>query len=311
MLNTTLWGAFLWRVSVVSMVFSTGIQPYFPRYIAINEVDQSLKYNGKEFDMMHGLNTYDYGARQYNPVTARWDRIDPLAEKYYDISPYAYCVNNPVKYVDPDGKDVWEIDAQGYITKHSKTEEYDKICCVNNRGEVGASLQFDYGTLSHDNIESNQGVYDLFTISGDKNGYSIFEMLAQNTDVEWTLGQFEEKDIGINRITTTHSDYSENGMNSFLYANPTQVIKLRNHLHNHPNGNPDPSFTSKDGSIGGDMAVVHYFDYYYPNNKINYAIYTLYVGTWGYYPYDKNTKPSAIRGKQTELHEIIVSGTRR
>lgn len=69
--------------------------------------------------------------------------------------------------------------------------------------------------------------------------------------------------------------------------------------------------TSKDGSIGGDMAVVHYFDYYYPNNKINYAIYTLYVGTWGYYPYDKNTKPSAIRGKQTELHVIIVSGTRR
>lgn len=31
--------------------------------------------------------------------------IDPLCEKYYSISPYAYCLNNPVKYVDPDGKD--------------------------------------------------------------------------------------------------------------------------------------------------------------------------------------------------------------
>ena len=64
---------------------------------------QSRKYNGKEFDKMHGLNTYDYGARQYNPVTARWDRMDPLCEKYYGISPYAYCHNNPVMLVDPNG----------------------------------------------------------------------------------------------------------------------------------------------------------------------------------------------------------------
>ena len=67
---------------------------------------QSNKYNGKEFDNMHGLNTYDYGARQYNPVLARWDRIDPMCEKYYDVSPYAYCANNPVRYIDPDGRKI-------------------------------------------------------------------------------------------------------------------------------------------------------------------------------------------------------------
>ena len=52
---------------------------------------------------MHGLNTYDYGARQHDPILARWDRIDPLCEKYYSTSPYAYCANNPVMLVDPDG----------------------------------------------------------------------------------------------------------------------------------------------------------------------------------------------------------------
>ena len=54
---------------------------------------------------MHGLNTYDYGARQYDPILARWDRMDPLCEKYYSISPYAYCGGNPVNAIDPDGMD--------------------------------------------------------------------------------------------------------------------------------------------------------------------------------------------------------------
>ena len=67
---------------------------------------QPYKYNGKELELKHGLNTYDYGARQYDPILCRWDRMDPLCEKYYPISPYAYCANNPVKFVDPDGKKI-------------------------------------------------------------------------------------------------------------------------------------------------------------------------------------------------------------
>jgi RHS repeat-associated protein len=65
---------------------------------------QPYRYNGKEYDRMHGLNTYDYGARQYNPITARWDRVDPLCEDYYPHSQYAYCLNNPVNVFDPDGR---------------------------------------------------------------------------------------------------------------------------------------------------------------------------------------------------------------
>ena len=66
---------------------------------------QNHKYNGKEFDHMHGLNTYDYGARQYNPVTGRWDRMDPHCESYYNVSPYVYANNNPVMLIDLDGRD--------------------------------------------------------------------------------------------------------------------------------------------------------------------------------------------------------------
>jgi RHS repeat-associated protein len=65
---------------------------------------QSYKYNGKELDRMHGLNTYDYGARQHDPILARWDRMDPLCEKYYSTSPYACCGNNPIIFLNPDGR---------------------------------------------------------------------------------------------------------------------------------------------------------------------------------------------------------------
>ncbi|NMC98799.1 MAG: hypothetical protein GYA62_03640 [Bacteroidales bacterium] len=65
---------------------------------------QPYKYIGKEFMEMHGYDIYDYGARGMYPALMRFTTPDPLAEKYYSISPYAYCLNNPVKFIDPDGR---------------------------------------------------------------------------------------------------------------------------------------------------------------------------------------------------------------
>ena len=62
------------------------------------------KFNGKEAQTIGSLNVLDYGARMYDPKIARWLVQDPLAEKYYAFSAYNYCVNNPVMFVDPDGK---------------------------------------------------------------------------------------------------------------------------------------------------------------------------------------------------------------
>jgi RHS repeat-associated protein len=65
---------------------------------------QPYKYGNKELDEMNGLNLYDFLARGYDPAIGRFMSIDPLAEKYYSVSPYAYCLNNPIKYVDPTGE---------------------------------------------------------------------------------------------------------------------------------------------------------------------------------------------------------------
>ena len=84
------------------------VNHYFPYgYLygeSTNSGVQPYKYNDKEFDMMHGLHWYDYGARHYDPCIMRFTTMDPMCEKYYHLSPYAYCGNNPVNAVDPDGK---------------------------------------------------------------------------------------------------------------------------------------------------------------------------------------------------------------
>ncbi len=66
--------------------------------------EQRYKYNGNELDRMHGLDWYDYGARWSNSHLGMWTTMDPLCEKYYDISPYAYCAGNPVNALDEEGK---------------------------------------------------------------------------------------------------------------------------------------------------------------------------------------------------------------
>ena len=70
---------------------STSVQPY--------------KYNGKELDTKNGLNWYDYGARHYDPALGRFVSLDPLAKDNSSWSPYSYCYDSPVKFIDPDGKD--------------------------------------------------------------------------------------------------------------------------------------------------------------------------------------------------------------
>ena len=64
--------------------------------------EMPYKFNGKEFDQETGL--YYYGARYMNPVTSLWYGVAPLAEKYPSVSSLIYCFDNPIKYIDPDGR---------------------------------------------------------------------------------------------------------------------------------------------------------------------------------------------------------------
>lgn len=64
-------------------------------------------FNGMEKDdeAKGAGNSYDFGARIYDPRIGKWMSIDPSVRKYPEWSPYNFAVDNPIRYIDPDGKD--------------------------------------------------------------------------------------------------------------------------------------------------------------------------------------------------------------
>ncbi|MDL2305997.1 RHS repeat-associated core domain-containing protein [Bacteroides sp. OttesenSCG-928-D19] len=102
----------LGNTRMVANASGTAIQRdhYYPFGLPMAETSnteqnkQPYKYNGKEFERKDGLNWMDYGARNYDAAVGRFTTMDPMAEKYYGVIPYAYCLNNPLIHVDPTGK---------------------------------------------------------------------------------------------------------------------------------------------------------------------------------------------------------------
>ena len=114
---------------------------------SFNRVDyQNKLYNGKEYDRMHGLNLYDYSARQYDPAIGQFTSMDPLCEKYYHISPYAYCAGNPVNGIDINGDSITILAGKETFvyspgTTYEGKNEFIKKCCeiLNNLNENGGN----------------------------------------------------------------------------------------------------------------------------------------------------------------------------
>ena len=118
--------------------------------------DERYKFTDKERDAESG---YDYfGARYYASPLYNWTSVDPLADKYPDISPYAYCNWNPIKFVDPDGRsthtnengDVVAVydDGDLNIYKHSNAKisswgnVYDNHLTTDDAETMGQSLHY-------------------------------------------------------------------------------------------------------------------------------------------------------------------------
>jgi RHS repeat-associated protein len=86
-----------------------GVDPHLVNSEKYSSSAEPYKFGGKEQEAMFGLDLYDFHARQMDSRVGSFLTVDPLAEKYYSISPYAYCAGNPVNRIDPRGKEIINI----------------------------------------------------------------------------------------------------------------------------------------------------------------------------------------------------------
>ena len=112
-----------------SVIEQNAYYPFGSRHTFGNTYAQTtnrFKFNGKEEQTTGNLQYLDYGARMYDSNIGRWLTRDPLAEKYYAYSPYNYCINNPVLFVDPDGKKIEIGNLLGRLGAYLGINTYEK-----------------------------------------------------------------------------------------------------------------------------------------------------------------------------------------
>jgi RHS repeat-associated protein len=250
----------------------------------IKIISNRYTFSGKEKQTIKDLGWLDFTARMLsNSEIPMFTTQDPLSEKYYSVSPYVYCAGNPIKFVDPNGMDVWEINNQGEIINRIKDKtqdafymvaknadgKYQRTFATDSEGnKTYNSIAFEYGTISDSKSANLFRDATSFSVTGESAGAELFKFFADNTKVEF--GLINTQNDG-STIMTNHKEGVVNPW-SFIKNYKKNGETITSFTHNHPS-NSDPSGFGKN-STSGDKFFVESMTNYLGYSPVNYVYQT-------------------------------------
>ncbi|MCK9311945.1 MAG: hypothetical protein M0P26_06680, partial [Bacteroidales bacterium] len=207
-----------------------------------NTWNTPYKFNAKELDEETGL--YYYGARYMDPRTGVWLSVDPLGEKKLWVSSYAYCLDNPLNMVDPDGRNEYGLDentAKLSLTKYTEdksdivhTGSFDEDGGFSPNNKTGSSIEINKGILNADNKEQDLSKKNIATTGGNQeDGVLLMYFISTQTGKEVAGKGFETPD-GEQELLIGHWD--RNDVQNSLSPGFTQKGKVTFDVHTHEIG---------------------------------------------------------------------------
>ena len=259
---------------------------------------QPYKYNGKELDRKGGLDWYDYGARMYDVAIGRWHAVDPSSEKYYNWSPYTYCKNNPVLRIDIDGKDDYVVSETGRLTHLKGYTDKDVLYTYSGneklpKGENSIEMS-EKGLLGNMvDIQGQLGGKKSFgSTSNLTDAANLFQFVAENTKVEWSLSVFESDGKNTSIIVTKQQ--ANNVSNGDSEKN---ILKVKGEKKVAVHSHPDPKGTK--GGYGSDLKNAN------PKSK-NFVYFQANKTFYEYNNTESNVKATPVVAK-TGVYDFIKS----
>ena len=218
---------------------------YYPSGIMREKRRSPYNYGltGKEIVYDNGLDEYFFGARTLFAPINRFNQPDPLCEEYYHISPYAYCANNFINALDPDGRDWYEYtDKDGnsqtiWRKSQDKTYKDDSGNIWNNIGENYLSINGDNTILFTQHKNSEGELYlssSSYNLANEKSANTLTStlgnILSQGSAVAGVLGGYAERSNATFRLTNNKGaldlKFYGNGWKGNQWVTPTSISKI-------------------------------------------------------------------------------------